>query len=109
MIDKDKLRTALKEAHTSALAANVGDDGGSCNLDVATIKIPGIREATMKKIAQECGFRANKMAGWFWGGRFSLAPNFSTGCASRNERVVTAICAALKRHGFDEFPYRQMD
>ena len=101
---RDDLRAALEAASAAAAAV---DDGGTCNLDAAALRLPRWNESLVKRAAEEAGAGC-----WKWtsygGPRFVFSPRVP-GQARKRERAAEAMTAALRSLGYDAFNYCQMD
>jgi len=101
---RDDLRAALEAAGAAAAAV---DDGGTCNLDAAALRLPRWTESLVKRAAEEAGAGC-----WKWtsygGPRFVFSPRVP-GQARKREVAAEAMTAALRSRGYDAFNYCQMD
>lgn len=97
------LRKAAAVGHA---AAELSDDGGTCNFDAATIRLKGWNQAKVEQAAREAGVRCFV---WnLWGSKSFVFP---IGCGQGNAR--TAGAEAMSKHlesaGYDAGMYYQMD
>lgn len=104
----DTLAEAFAKARDAALAADPGEgeDGGTCNLDTPTIKVPRVREAVMHEAAERAGISVSKI-NWFGVRYFVHVP--MNGQAWRREKMADAASQSLKESGLDELQWQQCD
>ena len=103
-----KLATDLAHAHAVALAdsANV-DDGGTCNFDSPTLRLPRWNKAHVQEAARVAGVGCFSWTGW-GSPEWVICPrvpgqaNRRTKCAERMHEVLTEL-------GYDSGLYYQMD
>jgi hypothetical protein len=104
-----KLRDDLKKALEAGRAAEDADpeDGGTCNLDAASILLPRWSASKVEQAAKEAGTGCFTWS-LFRQKRYVFRPNtYAQGNArSRNAEAMTA---ALRSMGYDAFDYAQMD
>ena len=103
-----KLRDDLKAALAAAKeAADSVDDGGTCNLDAASLLLPQWNERLVEQAAKEAGTSAFS---WriFGGKRYVFLPHVS-GQARKRERAAEAMTASLAAAGYNAFCYQQAD
>ena len=99
---------ALVAAEKAAIAADPGEgkDGGSCNMDFLVLKLKGIKEATMQRIAAKAGVRVDRCS---WRpGAFQVCVTIN-GQAARRTCAVEAANRVLKEFGFNSHVHYLMD
>lgn len=103
-----KLVKALKIANEAAIAADRPDDGGSCNMDTATIKLFRWTQAEIIEVKRLSGIEiGDPLTGFFRNYRFVF---FNTnGQADRRSRMANAAYKSLKEQGYDVMFWQQMD
>lgn len=94
-VDYAKLTDDVRAARAAAEAAAGTDDAGSCNLDVATLRVPGAPAAKVLAALAAGGLRASKSTP----GYTLAAPSW--GQAARNTRQVEALARTLRERGWD--------
>ena len=103
-----QLAKDLREAAAAGLAAaQLSDDGGTCNFDAATIKLKGWHQAKVEQAAKEAGVRCFE---WnLWGSKSYVFP--LGGCGQGNARTEAAetMSRHLKSAGYDAGVYYSMD
>lgn len=103
-----KLRDDLKAALAVGKAAEIGEDGGTCNFDSPAIPLPRWSEKLVKRAAEEAGSGAFKWHPYHLT-YFVFHPdtNKQGNDRSRNARAMTDY---LKTHGYENaFEYCQSD
>ena len=102
-----KLRDDLIVALNAAKEADTGDDGGTCNHDAPSIKLPRWIESKVIQAAEEAGTSCFK---WelYGGARYVFNPK-SSGQANRRCRASEAMEKALQEAGYECVMYCQMD
>lgn len=103
----NELNQALLSAVNAAAMLDNTEDGGTCNLDMVTIKIK-----IPKKLTQCISVKLEKMYardwGRLWRGYYVVdIPLFGQG--NRRTRMAEAACQALKDAGYDAMMYYQCD
>lgn len=103
----NKLNQALLNAVNAAAMLGDTEDGGTCNLDMVTLKIK-----IPKKFIQYISVKLEKMYARDWGrlwvGYYVVdIPLFGQG--NRRTRMAEAACQALKDAGYDAMMYYQCD
>ena len=106
-LDTQALRAAFIAANDAAIAAEPGDDVGSCNFDTCTIRLPHRLKAQVEEAAKGTGMRA-RAEDWI-GQCFFLSASVSGGQGFSRTRIAEAIRDALRGRGFDALVYYQMD
>lgn len=101
------LNRALVLATLAASEFADTEDGGTCNLDMVTLKIK-----IPKKLTQYISVKLEKMYardwGRLWRGYYVVdIPLFGQG--NRRTRMAEAACQALKDAGYDAMMYYQCD
>ena len=104
-----QLRDDLKKALEAGRAAEDADpeDGGTCNLDAASLSLPRWNAEKVKRAAKEAGagcFTWNL----FGSRRYVFIPNTRSQGNARS-RNAEAMTAALRSMGYDAMDYCQMD
>lgn len=107
--DLDNYINIFTRARIAGEQSNDGEDGGSCNLDAVTVKIPRIPEKSMQAILMGSNLTGYKMSSSFWRGRYSIGLTIGTGQGNRNVRVCQAVEKSLEADGIDTFMYQRMD
>lgn len=104
-----KLRDDLKKALEAGLAAEDADpeDGGTCNLDAASLALPHWSSAKVRQAAKEAGTGCFIWT-LFGSRRFVFIPN-TRGQGNARSRNAEAMTAALRSFGYDAMDYSQMD
>jgi hypothetical protein len=103
-----KLRDDLKAAAEQAreVAKNT-DDGGTCNFDAATIRLPGWNSKKVEQAARAAG------VGFFvwnlWGSKSFVFPLPGTGQGNARTEAAEAMREALTGMGYDAGMYCQID
>lgn len=95
-----------KAAAVGRAAADLSDDGGTCNFDAATIRLKGWNRAKVEQAAREAGVRCFE---WnLWGSKSYVFP---IECGQGNARTAgaEAMSKALESAGYDAGMYYQMD
>lgn len=99
---KDQLKelaTHYREAvKAGQAAADAVEDCGTCNMDRATIRLPGTRQTAMADL----GMSRFKLRG-----AFALSCSF--GQADKNTKGVKAVSEYLREKGYDTSVWYQMD
>lgn len=103
----NELNQALLNAVNAAAMLDDTEDGGTCNLDMVTLKIK-----IPKKLTQYISVKLEKMYardwGRLWRGYYVVdIPLFGQG--NRRTRMAEAACQALKDAGYDAMMYYQCD
>ena len=103
----NELNNALINAVNSAAMLDDTEDGGTCNLDMVTLKIK-----IPKKLIQYISVKLEKMLARDWGRLWKgyyLVDIPLSGQGSRRTRMAEAACQALKDAGYDAQVYYQCD
>ncbi len=104
-----KLRDDLASAFAETLIVEETEDGGTCNVDSAVVKLPGWDRAKVKQAVQE----ANGTAFLWTQGRITfgwcISPRGGSGQANRRTRRAEAISEAMELRGYETSMYYQMD
>lgn len=104
-----QLRDDLKKALEAGRAAEDADpeDGGTCNLDAASLSLPRWNADKVKQAAKEAG---TGCFAWnlFNSRRYVFIPNTRSQGNARS-RNAEAMTAALRSMGYDAMDYSQMD
>ena len=102
---------AFKRAAAAAVAADPGEamDGGTCNFDTPTIRVPGVSEATVRKSAEDAGITATAFR-WL-GGRKHFWVNVPMhGQGNRRTTMMEAALKVLREYPeLNAVGYYQMD
>lgn len=109
-IDAQYLAGCLTRANRAAIAADPGEaeDGGSCCLDTATIKLPNVRQSVIDEAVKMSGVRVgDRMTGYWHGYRFVFTE--TKGQAHRRELMSEAAYKSLLNDGLQARHYQQMD
>lgn len=103
----NKLSEALINAVNAAAMLADTEDGGTCNLDMVTLKIK-----IPKKLTQYISVRLEKMyaldRGRLWKGYY-VADIPLSGQGNRRTRMAEAACGSLRTAGYDAQVYYQCD
>lgn len=95
----NELNQALINAVNAAAMLDNPEDGGTCNLDMVTLKIK-----IPKKFIQYFSVKLEKMLtrdwGRLWKGYYLVGIPLS-GQGNRRTRMAEAACAALREKGYD--------
>lgn len=103
-----KLARDLAYAHETALAETANeDDGGTCNFDAPTLRLPRWNKAHVQTAAQMAGVGCFQWTGWSkpeWVicPRVPAQANRRTKCAERMHELLLEL-------GYDSGMYYQMD
>lgn len=103
----NKLSEALINAVNAAAMLADTEDGGTCNLDMVTLKIK-----IPKKLTQYISVKLEKMLAHDWGRLWKdyyLVDIPLSGQGNRRTRMAEAACQALKDAGYDARVYYQCD
>lgn len=103
-----KLRDDLIVALEASKAADIGEDGGTCNFDAPSLYLPRWIESKVKQAAEEAGTTCFK---WelYGGARYVFNPK-SSGQANRRCRASKAMMQSLQAAGYtDVLEYCAMD
>lgn len=101
-----KLRDDLKTALGIGRAAQIGEDGGTCNFDATAIYLPRWKADLVKQAAKEAGTDCFE---WEFGRRkFVFLPD-SNAQANDRSRNAEAITKYMQERGYVAFDYCQMD
>ena len=103
----NELNQALLNAVNAAAMLDDTEDGGTCNLDMVTLKIK-----IPKKLIQYISVKLEKMLARDWGRLWKgyyLVDIPLSGQGSRRTRMAEAACQALKDAGYDAQVYYQCD
>lgn len=102
-----KLRDDLLKAYAETEHIEQTEDGGTCNFDAPTLRLPRWNSKKIEQAAREAGGSAWKWE--LWGTASWVFSTRSSGQANRRSRRAEAISAALKRMGYDAGMYCAMD
>lgn len=102
---RDDLKVAL-EAGRTAERENP-EDGGTCNLDAASIRLVRWNAAKIEQAAKEAGTGCFKWE-MYGGSRYVFSPD-SRAQGNARSRNAEAMARALKEMGYDATDYCQMD
>lgn len=95
-----------KAAAVGYAAAELSDDGGTCNFDAATIRLSGWIQAKVEQAAREAGVRCFV---WnLWGSKSFVFP-IASGQGNARTAGAEAMSDHLKKAGYDAGMYYQMD
>lgn len=106
-----RLADIFRQAEEAALAADPGDDGGTCNLDTPAFTIERVRAATINKAAAMAGVQCTDFR--WWSGRWFWLHVTLLGQGNRRATMSTAAQRVLD--AVDDIPgwhacqYCQMD
>ena len=103
----NELNQALINAVNSAAMLDNTEDGGTCNLDMVTLKIK-----IPKKLTQYISVKLEKMLARDWGRLWKgyyLVDIPLSGQGNRRTRMAEAACESLKAAGYDAMMYYQCD
>lgn len=103
----NELNQALLSAVNAAAMLDNTEDGGTCNLDMVTLKIK-----IPKKLTQYISVKLEKMYardwGRLWRGHYVVGIPLS-GQGNRRTRMAEAACNSLRAAGYDAQMYYQCD
>ena len=103
----NELNQALINAVNATAMLDDTEDGGTCNLDMVTLKIK-----IPKKLTQYISVKLEKMLARDWGRLWKgyyLVDIPLSGQGNRRTRMAEAACQALKDAGYDAQVYYQCD
>ena len=106
--DTQELALAIRNAVKLADEFSAIDDGGTCNLDSAYLRVPGMREAQAKEIEKMAGIPLS-LATYSLHGRILQLVGGTSGQGNRRTKMAEVECKYLKSLGFDASVYYQMD
>lgn len=113
-MDLQPLVYVFQRAKEAALAAEPGEDGGTCNCDTPGFRLPKVRVSTIQKVAAAAGLTVTPYESWgaraFW---LNVPLN---GQGERRSRMMQAAQNVLSEFadsgaipGFTACGYYQMD
>ena len=103
----NELNQALINAVNAAAMLDDTEDGGTCNLDMVTLKIK-----IPKKLTQYISVKLEKMLARDWGRLWKgyyLVDIPLSGQGNRRTRMAEAACGSLRAAGYDAQVYYQCD
>ena len=103
----NELNNALINAVNAAAMLDDTEDGGTCNLDMVTLKIK-----MPKKFIQYISVKLEKMYVCVWGRLwrgYYLVDIPLSGQGNRRTRMAEAACGSLRAAGYDAQVYYQCD
>lgn len=96
-----------KAAEIGMKVARATDDGGTCNFDAATLRLPGWIGSKIEQAARAAGVGCSEWT--LWGSRSFVFSLRGTGQGNANTAGAEAMSKALAAMGYDAGMYYQMD
>lgn len=99
---------AIKQAQAAALAAEPGDDDGTCNMDTPLIKLDRYTEKDLQAVKDATGIDIGDRMKGFWSG-YRFLWTARSGQANKRSRMAEAAYRKLNELGIPCHFWQQCD